>query len=442
MNATHGRVRALLRAVRQPHRLEHDALAIALRRSVGARDEAEAVCRVIDRALAPQPLLHEIIRRCDVGGEDTESVMSALYLSRRTFFRSRALAFAILASEIDRAVAAAGETAPDAGLLEALIAIDPPRARTLLAALSSHNGEHRLMLLRARCDAGEPLDEGELDAFAGEERLQAAVLVARALEDHGAGERAARLAAAVRAELRPVESAADRGAAFNLAELARIRARRRSRIDEFVAAVDEMTAFAGASEERRARAAIAYAHVAIHRRVPDWRERLATAKRLLSPAAGVRVLRYAAMVEGYLCFVHGEWERAYDLSRVTTLSGSTPVLALQGEALHARAALALGRPWTRPEWTYGVLPGSPFQAELDALGAHHARRAGDAAEARRLAARALERETPFVAPLASAALGADVAELLESCDDLLVEIDLCHAVRGDERAGADLVPNR
>ncbi|HEY0614472.1 MAG TPA: hypothetical protein VGC96_07515, partial [Candidatus Elarobacter sp.] len=126
-------------------------------------------------------------------------------------------------------------------------------------------------------------------------------------------------------------------------------------------------------------------------------------------------------------------ELALRNSVVATMAGANPATALQGEALHARAALALARPWERPPWTREVLPGTWFQAELDVLGAFHALRAGETARARRLLAEArAHAATPYAPSIAiygsaaDAALGDPIAPApaLPAPGDLLVDEDL------------------
>ncbi|MBV9408607.1 MAG: hypothetical protein JO164_07270, partial [Candidatus Eremiobacteraeota bacterium] len=57
----------------------------------------------------------------------------------------------------------------------------------------------------------------------------------------------------------------------------RLQARRRGDIDAFAEAVDAIVRAAGSDEALLVRAAIARAHLGLHRAIADWRERLTAA---------------------------------------------------------------------------------------------------------------------------------------------------------------------
>src|SRR5581483_489651 len=122
----------------------------------------------------------------------------------------------------------------------------------------------------------------------------------------------------------------------------RLQARRHGNGAEHALAIDDMVARAAELPAMHAHATIARAHVGIHLELTDWHERLDAAKRIVRRSPHVGMLRYATMVEGYLAFVYGDFERALELARIATLEGANPGIALQGEALYARAVLALG----------------------------------------------------------------------------------------------------
>lgn len=405
----------------------------ALRGRYGVEDDGKALMAAVDAALANDPALKEIVYRCDLHGEDTLSVARSLHFSERQFHRYRSFAIEAIAAEIDRVTGAAADGDSEQQLITALAAVDPERANALMRGIPLATQAQRLTALRVKFELGEVPSDEDLRAFDDLHRVHAEVYRAVALENAGEHALAERLASQLHAGLRRAETVEQRRAAFELAVLLRFQGRRRGRIDESAAAVNEMPAYA-VDEGQNARMTIARAHLAIHdASIADWRERLAAAKRAVRNSPDVRVLRYVTMVEGYLAYVHGDPELALRSSAVATLSGANPVTALQAEALHARAALAMGRSWGRPDWTRDVLPNVWFQAELDALGAFHALRAGDAGGARELAERATAHpgaaHAPSIAAYAaavSAALagGEAVPDGVAVPPDLLVETDL------------------
>ena len=405
----------------------------ALRRRYGLEDDGKALMAAVDAALANDPALKEIIYRCNLQGEDTLSVARSLHFSERQFHRYRSFAIEAIAAEIERVTAAPSDVDPDEQLITALAAVDPERAHVLMQQRPRATQEQRLAALRIKLEMGDVPSDDDLQGFDAEHRPLAEIFRAYALENAGEHALAERLAGALRARLNGATTLQQRRAAFELAVLRRYQGRRRGRVDESAAAVDEMADYA-IDDAQAARMTVARAHLAIHdASVGDWRERLAAAKRSVRNSPDVRLLRYMTMVEGYLAYVHGDAALALRNSAVATMAGSNPAVALQSEALHARAALALGRPWSRPAWTREVLPNVWFQAELDALGAFHALRDGDASAARQLATQARDHSAASHAP-GIGAYAAAVDDVLEGRDiarppvvapaDLLVETDL------------------
>jgi hypothetical protein len=426
---SNAQTRALLKGLRHPHLLRKEAIMPALRRRYGADDDRQALLAAVDAALANDPALKEMVYRCDLHGEDTLSVARSLHFSERQFHRYRSFAIEAVAAEIDRATSSAGEFASDQQLLAAVSAVDPERAGVLLRRMGIATPAQRLVALRVKVETGAVPSEDDLHAFVGPQRLHAEVLHAIGLENAGQYDAADRAASDLHAALREPPTPEAREAAFELTILRRLQARRRGRIDDFAAAVDDMQTFA-ASDADAIRAAIARAHVAIHHpAVSDGEQRLDAAKRAVGDSPDVRLLRYVTMVEGYLAFVRGDAELALRNSLVATLAGANPGTALQAEALHGRAALVLGLPWTRPDWTRSVLPGSWFQPELDLVGAFHALRAADVTLARQLAAQArahpASAHAPCLAIYAGAVeAGSSTGSAVAPPGDLLVDADL------------------
>ncbi|HEY0393239.1 MAG TPA: hypothetical protein VGD01_01970 [Candidatus Elarobacter sp.] len=430
---SNAQTRALLKGLRHPHILRNEPAIAALRRRYRVEDDGQALLAAVDAALANDPALKEIIYRCDLNDEDTLSVARALHFSERQFHRYRSFAVEAVAAEIDRATTSAASVASDEQLLAAISAVDPERANALLRGVDIATPAQRFVALRVKVEMGAVPTEGDLQRFDPAQRAHAEVLRGIGLENAGEYADADRLATELDLRLREPRTPEARQAAFELTILRRLQARRRGRIADFAAAVDDMPLY-GSSDADAIRAAIGRAHVAVHHpAVTDWRERMSAAKRAVGGSPDVRLLRYVAMVEGYLAFVRGDPELALRNSVVATLAGANPGTALQAEALHARAALVLGRPWTRPAWTREVLPGSWFQPELDVLGAFHALRAGDGAPARRLADAARAHPAAPNAPCigiyvaaVDGALGGGRVEPagLEPPGDLLVDADL------------------
>ena len=98
-----GSVRSLLRGVRRPAQLERDGVALELERVLRCTSARDAVLVLVDRALRHEHrFCSEIVRRCDVDGETTLVVASAMHLSPRQFFRYRAQAIEAIAVELER----------------------------------------------------------------------------------------------------------------------------------------------------------------------------------------------------------------------------------------------------------------------------------------------------------------------------------------------------
>ena len=405
----------------------------ALRRRYGAEDDGMALMAAVDAALANDPALKEIVHRCDLHGEDTLSVARSLHFSERQFHRYRSFANEAIAAESERVTAAPADVDADQQLITALSAVDPERANALMQQVPLATPAQRLAALRIKLETGGVPSDEDMEGFDAVNRVHAEVYRAYGVENAGDHARAERLVAELHARLRGAETVEQRRAAFELGVLRRYQGRRRGRMDESAAAVDDMAAHA-VDDAQTARMIVARAHLAIHdASIDDWRDRLAAAKRVVRSSPDVRLLRYVTMVEGYLGYVHGDPALALRNSAVATMAGSNPAIALQSEALHARAALALGQPWTRPAWTHDVLPNVWFQAELDVLGAFHALRAGDETAAGRLATQAgahsAAPHAPGIGTYAAAVFAAldgrpAIPEGVVIPPDLLIETDL------------------
>ncbi|HEY0614410.1 MAG TPA: hypothetical protein VGC96_07200, partial [Candidatus Elarobacter sp.] len=275
----------------------------ALRRRYRADDDGKTLLALVDAALAGDPALKEIIHRCDLQGEDRLSVARSLHFSERQFHRYRSFAIEAVAAEIDRVTGADGGFTADQQLLAAVSAIDPERAQSLLQSVALQSQAQRLMGLRLKVETGGVPSDGDLAPFDDAHRPHAEVLRALGLENAGQYAGADRVVAELHARLQAPRDREARAAAFELTILRRLQARRRGTIAELAAAVADMAPFA-TSDADTIRAAIGRAHVAIHdRRVADWQDRIAVAKRGVAASPDVRLLRYVTMVEGYLAFV-------------------------------------------------------------------------------------------------------------------------------------------
>lgn len=427
-------MRELFRRLRDPQ-AEHGALAAALLERSSESDLRAAVVAFVDETLRDyDPHYREIVVRTDIRGKPGKQVAAELALSPRTYYRLRAIAIAALERALAALLDAAGpaRTAgdPHAELLDVVAALDPARAHAIVEQLDSAGADRLYTALRLRVFAGEvPADE-EFARLDETHRFRGEVVRARAYESSGRFVEAETLVALLEAD--PGRRLTEhRTEMFELAVIRRLQARRRGRGAEHAAAAADMVERAGDDPVLKATATIAHAHVAIHSPVDDWRERLDRAKHAIRTTARVGLLRYATMVEGYLAYIYGDPELALNRARISTLEGSHPSVALQGEALHARAALVLGSRWQRAPWTEGVLPNTWFQAELDALGAHHALVCADETAARRLAAGALAHPSaPFAPPVVALAaavpslLNGNGAETGVEIDDVLTDVDL------------------
>lgn len=438
-DATNGRIRALFRRLRDPEALSTGSPADVLASGSEHESAREVLIGFVEATLADfDPRYREIVIRADIEGKPGKQVAHELALAPRTYYRLRAVAMRAL----DRAVEARLQRLDRAGdddssadlngaLLDAVAAVDPVRARAIFEHLGPAAAGHRpLTHLRLRVATGEVPGADEIERLDPAQRFSGRVWRARALESSGAYAAAESLVAALEAS--PArERPEHRAAVFDLATLRVLQARRHGIAAAFAAAVDDMLVRAGRVPALRTHAVVAYAQVGIHLAVDDWRDRLERAQDAVRAASHVSMLRYVTMVEGYLAYVHGDAELALHRSRISALEGANPVLALQAEALHARAALALGRPWQRPSWTSTVLPGSYFQAELDAFGVYHALARSDRDEALRTAARVrahpAAQHAPCVVALLAAASAVIAGEPLASVglpDELLTHADL------------------
>lgn len=438
-DATNGRMRALFRRLRDPGALSGGSAADVLAPRTEHERPREVLIGFVEAALADfDPRYREIVVRADIEGKPGKQVAHELALAPRTYYRLRAVAMRALdralearLQRLDRAGDDESSADLNAALLDAVAAVDPARARAIFEQLGpAAAGDRPLTYLRLRVATGEVPSADEIERLEPAQRFSGRVWRARALESSGAFVAAESLVAALEAS--PSRDRPEhRTAVFELAMLRALQARRHGLAGAFAAAVDDLLARAGRVPALRTHAVVAYAQVAIHLAVDDWRERLERARDAVRAASHVSLLRYVTMVEGYLAYVHGDPELALYRSRITALEGANPVLALQAEALHARAALALGLPWRRPSWTSAVLRGSYFQAELDALGVYHALARDDRDEALRTAALVRAHpatpHAPCVVALlaaASAVLAGEPLATVRLPDELLTHADL------------------
>lgn len=435
---THGRMRELFRRLRSPQVAERDALTVSLLDGPGHADLRAALLTFVETTLRDYDSRYrDIVVRADIEGKPGKQIAHELALAQRTYYRLRAVAMRALDHALEVRLARTErepETAPSGdlhgALLEIVAALDPARAHAIVEQLGPTTSEQRFTALRLRVLAGEIPADDEIALLGGAHRFGVDVLRARAFESAGLFDAAEALVATLEAD--PSRDRPEhRIDAFDLAMLRRLQGRRHGDGIEHAAAVDDMVARAAGVPALAPHAAIAYAHVDIHLAVTDWMRRLEIAQQAVRVAPQVAMLRYATMVEGYLAYVHGDPELALHRSRISTLQGANPAVALQGEALYARAALALGRRWQRPAWTRDVLPNAWFQAELEALGAHHALAEDHTGDAARLVAVALAHPSAPYAPCVGALAGAVSAALrgeridtAAAPNDVLTHVDL------------------
>ena len=422
---SHAELRNMLRALGRPQDLDRHPLALLVRHAFGLATCRESVLHLIDLAFEGagerNRILRDIIFACDIQRESTQAATRTLNLSRRQFFRYRAEAFAVIAATLERVL----QAPPD----------DELYLWTLAHQISMTSPEHALSLLDAtHADpfgqlghfrvalagwAGVPIAQGDLERCSNHVRLRALLHVAAELYGRGDYDRAAAIIDDVRAAAGKPRASAHSGLHFDLADVTRWPARRRSDTAAVKRCVDEMKRHAG-SEWSVTRLRQSEAEVETGRGdVASARKSLDQAWRLSMSGRDAVLLAGSAFAEAQLAFVCGAYERAFRFAFAAAVglraSRSCSMLA---QVIAGKAALASGTAWRPPDDWVQRYPDSWLRADLEAIRARRLLVDGLTNEAHDVARSALVLAERHESPASIAYCLATFGAVLDRCGDV------------------------
>jgi hypothetical protein len=422
---SHAEVRNMLRALGKPHDLERQPLALLVRHAFGLASCQESVLHLLDVAFADagerNQLLRDIIFTCDVQRATTQAATRKFNLSRRQFFRYRAEAFAVIAATVERVLQAPPDDAVYLWTLAHQISMtSPEHALSLLDATHADPfgqlGHFRVALAGW---AGVPIAERDLNRCSEYVRLRALLHVAEELHGRGEYDRAVTIIDDVRAAAGKPRASTHSGLHFDIADVARWPARRRSDMAGIERCVDEMKRHAG-SEWSVTRLRQSEAEVETSRGdIASARSSLDQAWRLSMSGRDAVLLSGSAFAEAQLAFVSGAYERAFRFAFAAAIglraSRSSSMLA---QVIAGKAALASGMAWRPPDDWVQRYPDSWLRADLEAIRARRLLVEGLTGEAHDVARSALVLAERHESPSSIAYCLATLGAVLDRCGDV------------------------
>ncbi len=355
MRWTNQEIRNLLRAMRRPHALERERLAVMLREAMGTRDARTAIQSIIERSFdtsSPADRLRlEIVRRCDVGGETTRAAAAALNLSVRQFFRIRAEAIACIAESVERELRRAPNSENNLALLaQSIERIDPKAALDIYLRLPSKgDGETAYNVVRSSIWAGIEVTPQQIDACEGPWRLLALAAVARHRVSRGDEDGALALRDQLREELKQPKGPRYDAAAFELAFLDRCDASRRGDTTQSRALLKTLRSYAGQDDGLQALTLLCEADQAsTEGDLTAASLALGDVESLAVYKKDLNVMARTALGKAMLSLVRGFYDDAYALAAGASQAMSSLEAAFSWRAagISGRAALLLGQRWT------------------------------------------------------------------------------------------------
>jgi hypothetical protein len=380
MRWTNHEVRRILRLMRRPHALERERLAVLLREAAQTRDARAAVELAIEKAFDPASsadrLRLEIIRRCDIGGETTRGAARALHLSVRQFFRHRADAIEAIAQSIEASLRHPPDSQSHLLLLAQTIeTIDPKAALDIyLRAPLAKSGQIAYNIVRTSVWAGVDVSQEQVDACEGPWRLLALAAVARHLVARGDDAGSTAMREELRAELEGHKGARYDAAAFELAFLDRLDARRRGDVAQSRALLGDMRSLSSRDEVLLALTLVSEAEQALlEGDLTAAALALGDAELLEVHKRDLTVMARAALGRGMLSHVSGFHQEAYALANGAgpALAGLEAGFALRAAAIAGRAALFCGVQWARPTQLCERYPDVWVRADTEGVWARH-----------------------------------------------------------------------
>lgn len=418
MRWTNKEVRNLLKLMRRPHLLERQRLAIMLREASGAASARDAIYQVIKNAFDPansaDRTLLESIERCNIRGETTHAAAAAMHQSIRQFFRYRSDAIAAIAESIERTLRHPPDSQSHLLLLaEKIETIDPKAALDIyLRAPFSCGGQLAYNIVRTSVWAGLEVRQDQIDACEGPWRLLALAAVARHFVARGLDERAAEMREELRTELAGCKGPRYDVAAFELAFLDHLDARRRACTAESRALLERMRAHAGQNELLVALSLVIEAEQAmIEGDLTAAAVALHDVELLEVHDRDLNIMARTALAQAMLSHVRGFHQEAYALA-----NGAGPALAalesgfaLRAAGIAGRAALFSGAQWSAPRQLCEKYPNVWTRSHTEAVAARHLLATDPQASldvAEFALALAREHSSPVLAAFAQASLAA------------------------------------
>jgi len=422
---SHAELRNMLRVLGRRHDLERHPLALLLRHAFGMATCQESVLHLLDISFTDggerNGLLRDIIFTCDVQRVTTQAATLKFNLSRRQFFRYRAEAFAVIAATVERVLQAPPDDAVYLWTLAHQISMtSPEHALSLLDATNADPfgqlGHFRVALAGW---AGLPIAESDLNRCSEHVRLRALLHVADGMHGRGEYDRAVKIIDDVRAAAGQLRASTHSDLHFNVADIARWPARRRSDMAAIERCVDEMKRYAG-SEWSVTRLRQAQAEVEISRGdISAARNSLDQAWRLSMTGRDAVLLSGSALAEAQFAIVCADYERAFHFAFAAAVglraSRSCSMLA---QALAGKAALARGMAWRPPDDWVQRYPDSWLRADLEAIRARRLLVEGLTGAAHDVARSALVLAERHDSPSSIAYCLATLGAVLDRCGDV------------------------
>jgi hypothetical protein len=373
-------IRMLLRSLRRPRGAESDKLGLMLRDAYGTRTARAAVLVVIDEAFSEKSpaaeMAREIIERCDIRGESTKTAARAMGFSMRSLFRYRVDAMRTVSLVVERALKHSFNPPRYELALARLIAPQQPKAALDIYIYSGlpQKGEIAYDIIRASVWAGLEVTAEQLQHCEGVWGALARAEIGRNFIALGRLDEWAK----TRAELAKIValngSSEYAAAAFELAWLERIDARRTANLAAGAKVTERIRAASGRDPRRVALALIAQAEQSCcEGSTMVANVNIAHAERVTAQTADPIPIARCAWGQALLSFMYERYGEAiaFASAAATVLPGIEAGFTVRCQALSGRAAYIAGVEWshneTLPERYRHVWP----IAELNAIRARH-----------------------------------------------------------------------
>ncbi|MDP9023892.1 MAG: hypothetical protein M3N13_00770, partial [Candidatus Eremiobacteraeota bacterium] len=347
-------VRGVLQALKRPHLLGTEPLALFLCESFGRDDPYEAVLALIQRTFSDRghigKRLYDVIYRCDIDASNKRlASASEMNVSLRQFFRYRHEAIRALTAQANALAKTtpSGESALE-HLAGMLAETDPGAASQMYALRTAPPAA--FARVNATLSSGDPIDERLLQGCSRNERLVALIRAARYCAVSGAPTKADRLLASVRASMFDIMIDDRESLRFEIALTHYVRALVSGTVDECAEAVSEAAALAKGNDDHIVSALIIDTETAIRRGdLAVASQSLGAVERIVLSRRHLRNTGIVLCCEAAMAFMRSEFEAARDAILAARLAlPNRPFDAMTIHAITGRIHTMMGLPWRAP----------------------------------------------------------------------------------------------